>query len=273
MSSNCGEKTIMLDYDIPKNHPRYESLVTREKIIQGMHNKIVAEAGLIAHGRGEAFDYLLGEESPTFALKQEKLAVITLLLAKKPIISVNGNVAALCAKEIVELSKFLNAPLEINLFYRTQERINAIEEVMRKSGAEVLLGIDPNHQETIPELSHQRRIVDSRGIAHSDCVFVPLEDGDRTMVLRKLGKSVVTVDLNPLSRTSLAASVSIINNITRAATEMVGFTKKFQGSSVQELEREKKQLDNKNLLQEAMKFMSTRLVELANNRKTFEVNI
>ncbi|MFX0211136.1 MAG: phosphopantothenate/pantothenate synthetase family protein, partial [Candidatus Hodarchaeota archaeon] len=144
----------MTDHDIPKNHPRYESLVTRDKIIQGMHNKIVAEAGLIAHGRGEAFDYILGEESPQFALQQEKLAVITLLLAKQPIISVNGNVAALCAKEIVDLSKYLNAPLEVNLFYRTQERITAIEEVMRKFGAEVLLGTDPNHQETIPELSH-----------------------------------------------------------------------------------------------------------------------
>jgi len=263
----------MADQDIPKNHPRYESLITREKIIKGMHTKIVAEAGLIAHGRGEAFDYILGEKSPEYALQQEKLAVITLLLAKNPIISVNGNVAALCAKEIVELGKFLNAPLEINLFYRTQERINAIEEVMRISGAEVLFGIDPNHQETIPELSHQRRIVDSRGIAHSDCVFVPLEDGDRTMALRKLGKSVVTVDLNPLSRTSLTASVSIINNIIRAATEMVSFTKKFQGVSVQELEREKKQLDNKKLLQEALKFMSTRLEELASNKKTFEVNL
>ena len=48
-------------HEIPKDHPRYQSLFTREKIIERMHKRIVAEAGLIAHGRGEAFDYLLGE--------------------------------------------------------------------------------------------------------------------------------------------------------------------------------------------------------------------
>ena len=54
-------------HEIPKNHPRYQSLFTREKIIEGMHEGIVAEAGLIAAGRGEAFDYILGEETPPFA--------------------------------------------------------------------------------------------------------------------------------------------------------------------------------------------------------------
>ncbi len=252
--------------EVPKDHPRYESLITREKIIEGMHQKIVAEAGLIAHGRGEAFDYILGESTPSFALHQEKLAVITLLLADHPIISINGNVAVLCPQEIVQLSQKVNATLEINLFYRTQEREEAIERVLKGAGAQEIYGIDPKTQESIPEISHQRRIVDSRGIALSDCVFVPLEDGDRTMALKKLGKQVVTVDLNPLSRTSLAASVSITNNIIRAVAEMVAFAEEFENLSIQELEIMKKQLNNKKLLQEALKFMSSRLEELASEK-------
>ncbi|MHA2248101.1 MAG: phosphopantothenate/pantothenate synthetase [Candidatus Hodarchaeales archaeon] len=259
--------------EVTKDHPRYESLITREKLIEGMHQKVVAEAGLIAHGRGEAFDYILGECTPPFALRQEKLAVITLLLAKHPVISVNGNVAALCPKEIVQLSHRLDALLEINLFYRKPEREIAILDVLKKYGAQHIYGIDPRKQESIPEISHQRRIVDSRGIARSDCVFVPLEDGDRTMALRNLGKDVIAVDLNPLSRTSLAATVSITNNIVRAAAEMVTFADKFGEMNIQELEKEKKQLNNEILLQEALKFMSSRLEELAKDKKIFEVKL
>jgi len=118
--------------EVPRDHPRYDSLVTREKIIEGMHQKIVAEAGLIAHGRGEAFDYILGEASPTFALKQEKLAIIHLIQAEHPVISINGNLAVLCPEEIVQLSHILEAPLEVNLFYRRPEREDAIKTVLEK---------------------------------------------------------------------------------------------------------------------------------------------
>ena len=252
-------------HEIPKDHPRYQSLSTREKIIEGMHKKIMAEAGLIAHGRGEAFDYILGEETPQFALKQERLAVIYLMLADHPIISINGNVAVLCPEELVELSRILNAPLEINLFYRTRERELAIKEELRKAGAEEteILGVDIQGQTTIDEITHQRRIVDAKGIAISDCVFVPLEDGDRTQALKRLGKKVVTVDLNPLSRTSLAASVSVTNDIIRATREMIEIGKELQGLSREELLVEKNKLDNDKLLKAGLEFMSGRLSQLA----------
>lgn len=259
--SNKGKK--MTNHEIPRDHPRYQSLITRERIIDGMHNRIVAEAGLLAAGRGEAFDYLLGEETPPFALEQERLAIIYLLLAKKPVISVNGNVAVLCPDEIIELGKLINAPLEINLFYRTRERELAIETAMKEAGAEKLLGIDPKRQTTIEEISHQRRIVDVNGIAISDCVFVPLEDGDRTQALKHLQKEVVTVDLNPLSRTSLAASVSITNNISRAVTEMVDIARELKNLPREELLVERSKLDNRKLLKTALKFMSNRLMKFA----------
>ena len=44
---------------IPKAHPRYLSLTTRETVAQGVKNGITSITGLIAHGRGEAFDYLI----------------------------------------------------------------------------------------------------------------------------------------------------------------------------------------------------------------------
>ncbi len=61
---------------IPKAHPRYESLKMREVLIDGADQGIVATSGLIAHGRGEAFDYLIGELSLKKAIEAEKVAVV-----------------------------------------------------------------------------------------------------------------------------------------------------------------------------------------------------
>lgn len=261
----------MNKHEIPKDHPRYLSLTVRESIINGMHNKVVAEAGLIAHGRGEAFDYILGEKTPLFALKQEELAVLTLLEAKNPIISINGNVAALCPQDIVQFGKIINAPLEINLFYRSKEREQAIKNVLLDAGANKILGIDPEYQEIITELSHSRRIIDSRGIAISDCVFVPLEDGDRTQALRKLGKTVITIDLNPLSRTSLTASVAITNNIIRAVPEMIKFAEKNKTNSPELIKKRLIKFNNQELLQDSLKFMAERLILLSREEKLFDL--
>jgi len=57
---------------IPKSHPRYFSLMTREKISHAMKKGLVHETGLIAHGRGEAFDYILGEKKRYLMLMKLK---------------------------------------------------------------------------------------------------------------------------------------------------------------------------------------------------------
>ncbi len=248
------------------NHPRAESLRIREKIIEGMHKKIVAEAGLIAHGRGEAYDYLLGEKTPNYAQKQQEVAVAMLLTAKKPIISVNGNMAALCPKEIVQLSEQTGALLEINLFYRSEERIKAITSVLENAGAKTILGVEPEYYETIEELSHLRRIVDLRGIYSADLVLVPLEDGDRTMALRRAGKKVITIDLNPLSRTSLWSNVSIVNNVIRAVPEMIEESLRLKEKDTDELKELINDFDNYKSLQETLNFMSSRLKELSEGK-------
>ena len=54
------------------------------------------------------------------------------------------------------------------------------------------------------------------GIFDCDVIVVPIEDGDRAEALVAMGKVVISIDLNPLSRTSKTASVSISDEMTRA---------------------------------------------------------
>jgi 4-phosphopantoate--beta-alanine ligase len=121
--------------DIPRIHPRYNSLMMREKISYAMKKGLVHETGLIAHGRGEAFDYLLGEKTQPFAEGAEKVAVAALILARNPVISLNGNVVALVAKECISLSMQVPAKLEVNLFHRTDERVKKLVNILESLGA------------------------------------------------------------------------------------------------------------------------------------------
>ncbi|MGH9998660.1 MAG: phosphopantothenate/pantothenate synthetase, partial [Nitrosopumilaceae archaeon] len=180
---------------IPKSHPRAASLHIREKLVQGYRSGLVVEEGLMAHGRGESFDYLIGEKTSKNALKAIKVAAKTLVLAKSPVISVNGNFAALCPKEIVNLAKIMNAKIEVNLFYISEKRKRAIANILKKNGAKEILGLDPRSSRRIPKLDSTRRVVDKNGIFSADVVLVPLEDGDRTLALKKSGKKVITFDL------------------------------------------------------------------------------
>ena len=61
--------SIMKKMKVPKSHPRYASLITREKIVNGVKKGITSIHGLMAHGRGEAFDYLIGEKTAKTAEK------------------------------------------------------------------------------------------------------------------------------------------------------------------------------------------------------------
>jgi 4-phosphopantoate--beta-alanine ligase len=233
------------NHNVPKDHPRYLSLKYRHDIIEGMKNLVVAEAGLIAHGRGECFDYILGEQTNKAARKAIETAVALLLTAKTPIISVNGNSAALCSKELAELSNIIKAPLEINLFYRKEGRIEAITKILKNAGANKILGIDENKMIEIKEISSNRRKVDPDGINVADVVFVPLEDGDRTEALKKIGKKVIAVDLNPLSRTSIWADVTIVDNIVRVIPEMINVAKRFKNLKKEELEKPINEFNNR----------------------------
>ena len=200
--------------DVPKTHPRYLSLKLRDTIVTGVEQGITSIHGLIAHGRGEAFDYLIGETTQPFAMEAIRAAAAMLRLAVHPVISVNGNVAALAPDGLIELGRVLNAPLEVNIFHTETGREQRIRAHFLKYGApDVLM---PTTEAQLSFIDSNRKFVHPDGIFKADVVFVPLEDGDRCEALRKMGKEVVTVDLNPMSRTAKQASITIVDNVVRA---------------------------------------------------------
>lgn len=254
-----NHKTVI---DIPPSHPRYQSLMSREKIVEGLHTNVVTESGLIAHGRGESLDYFLGEATAPFGRAASRAAAAQLLISRHPVLSVNGNAAALVPEALVELAEVTGALLEVNLFYRTPGREEAVEAALRKAGATTVLGVGDDASATIDELQHARRIVSPRGILIADTVFVPLEDGDRTEALVHLGKTVITVDLNPLSRTARKSHITIVDNILRALPWMVEEARALRGRPVAELTAVAA-WNNSQGLAEALRFMAGRLTSLA----------
>jgi len=259
----------MKEIEIPPDHPRVESLRIREKLVSNYRLGIVIPQGLIAHGRGEAFDYLMGERTIKPAFKAIIAAGATLLLAKHPVISVNGNSAALSAKELVELANVTGSKIEVNLFYRSIEREIAIEKALINAGAKEILGIGNKASARIPELSSERRKVDSRGIYSADLVLVPLEDGDRTEALRKMGKNVIAIDLNPLSRTACYASITIVDNIVRALPLLIDEIQRLKLKDKKELWRIVKRFDNEKNLGTCIRFMAKRLMEIEKRKSIY----
>ena len=159
--------------NIPKSHPRYLSLQIREKLIDGFNNNLVAKEGLLAHGRGEAFDYLIGEKTTKSAKNAIKAAANMLNQAQKSVISVNGNFAALCPKEIIQLAKITDSKIEVNLFYSSEKRKKAISKILRKDGAKEILGMDKKQSTKLKGIDSARRIIDKSGIFSADVVLVP----------------------------------------------------------------------------------------------------
>lgn len=249
--------------EVPPTHPRAEPLRIREHLVEGSRAGLVVSEGLAAHGRGEAFDYILGERTTEFARRAIEAAVAELLLAERPVISVNGNVAALVPEEIVGLARAVGARLEVNLFHGSAKRELIIAKHLRKHGAEKVLGVGLKFAKRIPEVHSDRRKVDRRGIATADVVLVPLEDGDRTKALRKLGKRVIAIDLNPISRTANAADIAIVDNITRTIPLMVEKAKSLSRKSRAELRKILKKFDNSTNLKMTLRFMFKRLEKLS----------
>ena len=232
-------------HEIPPTHPRAKTLIIREKLVEGFRKGIVVPQGLIAHGRGEAFDYLLGERTTKYAYDAEKAAVCLLLLSNKSIISINGNTAALCARDLVILSNLTKSDFEVNLFHKSTARSNAIEKILRKEDATEVLGLNTKLKSVINGISSNRKYVDKNGIMKSDTIFVALEDGDRTESLVKMGKKVISVDLNPLSRTAMASHVTIVDNIVRAIPNMIKISEQLVKRDESYLLQQIKNFDNK----------------------------
>ena len=201
---------------LSKSHPRYESLVLRDKIVKASKAGYLADSAIIAHGRGEAFDYLLGEITTLPAKRAMYVTVAMMILSKNPVISVNGNTTALAIDEIIAFANEIDAKIEINLFYRTDERVEKITKLYHDHGYPEILGSLDDEITYINEIKNPRASASKTGIYSADTILVPLEDGDRAEILSKSGKNIITIDLNPLSRTSKMSDVSIVDNVVRA---------------------------------------------------------
>ncbi len=237
---------------IPTNHPRYRSLVTRELLAENVKKGIVSLEGLTAHGRGEAFDYFIGEKTTPSAFLAGQTAAAMLLSARHPVISVNGNTAALAAREIADLQRACGARVEVNLFHRTEERVHLIEDLLRSAGTDVFSGT----AERLLPLSHDRAWCRREGIFSADVILVPLEDGDRCEALIGMGKKMIAVDLNPLSRTARRATLTIVDELTRALPIITDACTNLTKSERKKLVES---LDNNYLLSEAIREMTMRL--------------
>ncbi len=201
--------------NIPRSHPRYRSLVTRAYLAHQMERGLLVPEGLIAQGRGEAFDYLFGERTTPVARKAERVAAARLMQARRPVLSVNGNVAALGARPVAALARAIpHLKVEVNLFHRTPRRAQLVEQALSEAGVHPVYGVHPTAR--LRGLASDRSWVDPEGILRADTVLVPLEDGDRAQALVQAGKTVISIDLNPFSRTTLAAHVPIVDELSRA---------------------------------------------------------
>ena len=243
---------------IPKTHPRYESLLLRDKIVKASEKGYLADSAMIAHGRGEAFDYLIGEKTTYPAKRAMYVAVAALLLSDNPVISVNGNATALAIDEIIEFAREINAKIEINLFYRTDERVQIITSLFRDRGYKEILGTLDDDIEYLNDIKNNRASASKTGIYSADTILIPLEDGDRAEILKKSGKNIITIDLNPLSRTSKMSDVSIIDNIVRAIPFMTKIAKDLKTQDKKVLMDMVNDFDNNENLKESIEQIKLR---------------
>ncbi len=253
--------------EIPKSHPRRKSLISRKKIVDATKNGLLADSAMIAHGRGEAFDYLLGEKTSDIAKLSIKESAARLKSAKNPVISVNGNTAVLAGESLIRVAAVLRCPIEINIYYRTPERMEKLHEFLKLQQFKVSKEQKPENwfgdwENTVMSvkilgkeedgkiigLEGPRSICSSEGIEKADVILVPLEDGDRCEVLIALGKEVIVVDLNPLSRSAQMATVTIVDDVSRMAELLLKYI--IQGTSSD------KNWDNELALKEALKVIS-----------------
>ncbi len=217
--------------EVPESHPRYASLMARKMLTDAASAGMLADSALIAHGRGEAFDYLLGEETCEPAKKAIIETAARLRSSEKCVISVNGNTVALAGTHLIACAAVLNCPIEVNIYYRTPERMKALLSalhIQRQQAVELfpelvkeicsveILGGNPDGK--IPNLEGPRANCHTNGILSADTILVPLEDGDRCEALIAMGKTVCVIDLNPLSRTAHTATVTIVDELTRCVS-------------------------------------------------------
>ena len=97
-------------------------------------------------------------------------------------------------------------------------------------------------------LDGPRAICSIEGIEKASTILVPLEDGDRCEALIALGKEVLVIDLNPLSRTARMASVTIVDEVSRVVDVLL--------KEILHEKYERESWDNEFVLRDALEIIS-----------------
>ena len=81
-----------------------------------------------------------------------------------------------------------------------------------------------------------------------------------------MGKTVIAIDLNPLSRTARAATITIVDNVVRALPRLAEAARSLKGAGREQLESIVRSYDNDAVLREVVAYIARRLEELAKTR-------
>jgi 4-phosphopantoate--beta-alanine ligase len=119
--------------------------------------------------------------------------------------------------------------------------------------------LGPHPDARIPGLSSDRAKCHKDGIFGADVVLVPLEDGDRAEALVRMGKAVIAIDLNPLSRTAKTATITIVDELTRALGQITRAAEDLRGVSMARLQRRTHDWHNRAALREIQRLIARRL--------------
>jgi 4-phosphopantoate--beta-alanine ligase len=114
-----------------------------------------------------------------------------------------------------------------------------------------ILGENPDAK--IPGLEGPRANCCKSGIYNSDVILVPLEDGDRCEALVAMGKTVLVIDLNPLSRSAKMGSVTIVDELSRVANNLLA------GTMQKSIRKSRPDYDNNQHLQAAIDHITSTL--------------
>ena len=107
-------------------------------------------------------------------------------------------------------------------------------------------------------------LLEALDIQPGDTCLSIASGGDNTLAM--LGKGperVIAIDLNPLSRTARSATVTIVDNITRAIPGISKFAHGLKDSKKDELRRIIQEFDNKKNLAESIERITAHLALLA----------
>ena len=117
----------------------------------------------------------------------------------------------------------------------------------------------------------ERRRVSPRGILIADTVLIPLEDGDRAEALKKMGKFIIAIDLNPLSRTARVADITIVDNIVRAMPKLIEEVRNLKKCPREHLKSILQNYDNDAVLRKMLQIIVRNLEELARRGVTISL--